>query len=391
MSPFSRRALVLIVGLSTVSFACAILFAVTVDPAPVRDSQASVHSASAIGHRAFADLLERVGIEVTTSHWSSGMLGSDGALLIVAEPREAGLSNMVDNHDPVLVVLPKRSGVPSAVHRGWIDSASLLPREEVERVLHAAGSQGSIVRPAALRLDQKDYAPAIDEPQLIQDDDVEPIVGGPDGMLLGRREGGIWILSDPDLIANHGLGRADNAPLAVAIVERVRGGRRVMFDETLHGHERIPSFWRELFAFPLVLIPIAVLLAAAVLLWAAGRRWGAPVPVPPAFEPGKATLIAHAAELMERGGHTSEAVARYLQTTLQVVARKTHAPPELSGPSLHQWLEQLAQARGVAVRVAHLEAAVAETARAGRRAAPLAAAAAARIDDWHIAMVREKA
>ena len=35
----------------------------------------------------------------------------------------------------------------------------------------------------------------------------------------GRR---IWVLSDPDIIANRGFGRGDNAALSVAVVDRLR-------------------------------------------------------------------------------------------------------------------------------------------------------------------------
>jgi hypothetical protein len=386
VSPFSRRATILIVGVSSLSLACALLFAVVGgDPTQEDDYRPGVHSPSALGHRAFAEMLRRLGVDVVVSHHASGAKAGEQALLIAAEPAADDLAAVLAGADTSLVVLPKRTGTPDAGRRTWIDSSSLLPIGDVDQVLfRAIGVGGRVVRLPALVLPRNPYGagPTLASPQAVVSDDLEPVIAGPDGILLGvrHRDGrAVWILSDPDLIANHGIGAGDNAPLAFAIVDDLRRGRPVVIDETLHGREQVPSLWSDLFRFPLVCVAAATLLAVAIGLWAGVLRFGAPVPVPPPVERGKRLLIAHTAELLDRGGHAADALARYLHTTLTDVARATHAPPDLDGARLREWLEQLARARGVRVSLAELDAAVAEAARAGRRAPALVAAAAARI------------
>ncbi len=71
-------------------------------------------------------------------------------------------------------------------------------------------------------------APNVRTPtQLVRGDDLQPIVSSERGMLIGElneRGRRIWVLSDPDVISNHGLARGGNAALAVASIKRLRDG-----------------------------------------------------------------------------------------------------------------------------------------------------------------------
>ena len=99
-------------------------------------------------------------------------------------------------------------------------------------------------------------APDLEAPiQLMHGDRLQPLIGDADGMLLGEltdRNRKIWVLSDPDVISNHGLARAGNAALAVAMIKRLRSGSgSVVFDETVHGFISEPaSPLLLLFRFP---------------------------------------------------------------------------------------------------------------------------------------------
>ncbi len=109
----------------------------------------------------------------------------------------------------------------------------------------------------------------------------------------------LYVLADPEALGNAGLHRGRNAYFLLAVLDHIRtddGG--IVFDETLHGHEVVPSLWRELLSFPLVLVSLHVLLLLAVVVWAAMNRFGAPRSVPPALEPGTHFLVENTARLL---------------------------------------------------------------------------------------------
>ena len=134
--------------------------------------------------------------------------------------------------------------------------------------------------------DARDVGPKPDLPspvQLIkQSAHLEPLVTLGGDVLFGRvlpsderSTSDVYVLSDPDLIATHGLVRGDNATLAVSIVERLRpGGGGVVFDETLHGGDVRPSLWREVFRPPLVFATGSAFFAGLVLVAAGLGRFG---------------------------------------------------------------------------------------------------------------------
>ena len=141
-----------------------------------------------------------------------------------------------------------------------------------ERILEAAAISGEVVRPP----DEKEprvwteriagLVPTLKEPQFIISQDVEPIVAAGDFILLGRVDEAhrdLWILTDPDLLANHGLHEGQNASIAVKAIQRIRGGGgSVVIDEEMHGYGTAHSVWRALLTFPLVLVTLHAALAS---------------------------------------------------------------------------------------------------------------------------------
>src|SRR5262249_44037532 len=151
------------------------------------------------------------------------------------------------------------------------------------------------------------------------------------GMLVGElteRNRKIWVLSDPDVISNHGLARDGNAALAVAPITRLRGanGHRVLH-QTLHGYSTlVPTPLLLLFLFQLLLATLQGLIAIALLLWATMARFGAPQSVPPPLSAGRAGLLQNMAKLIEFTGHQQVMIRRYVLETVRDVARQLHAP-----------------------------------------------------------------
>jgi len=150
------------------------------------------------------------------------------------------------------------------------------------------------------------------------------------------------VLTDPDLLSNHGLRRGDDASLAIALIERLRQRGPVRFDESFHGGAHDEGPWRALLRFPLALAVLQALLAGGLLLWGGVRRFGAPLPADPPLAAGKAALIESMAELLRFGGHSAHALDRYLRSSLQEVAAGLHASGELRGGALDAWLDRVA-------------------------------------------------
>jgi hypothetical protein len=409
---FSRRTVAWLVAIGAVSFACAVLFAIFGQEVSTTSSAApDTFSRSAIGHHAFVELLRREKVPVLVSQHDTGAKLTLQATLVVAEPvlpveqgeRAGELRRMIGAAERAIIVLPKWFGVEDAKNPAFLERAYLLPADEVEPVVHALGLQGGVVRlPAtAPGTPPRPYSSAEDlrwgglvpdlvRPQLLEAwrEGLEPVMWNERGVLISwmRTEDKteLWIVSDPDLLSNHGLLRGDNAALALALVDRVRDGHGVVvFDETMHGFRSEPSPWRVLFEFPLALATIQALLAVGLLLWAATGRFGKPVTgADSALAPGKEFLIDNTAALLRFGGHSGGALLRYLQTTAQDAARALHAPANLDEAATARWLDELAGARGLAIRLADLEDEAGEAAEARTDRNRRVVDAARRIHRW---------
>ncbi len=93
--------------------------------------------------------------------------------------------------------------------------------------------------------------------QLIESDDLVPIVANGKQMLVGEYRDGdhrTWIVADPDFLENHGLTKGQNADVAIALFNGLRGDDgTVIFDETIHGMVNVVvNPFRKLLEFPLV-------------------------------------------------------------------------------------------------------------------------------------------
>jgi hypothetical protein len=319
----------------------------------------STFSRSAIGYAGLADVLQRLDIPVVKSRYDSLGKLNPGSVLVIAEPlpgakTEETMRTLL-KADTILLVLPKWTGQPSKQKSGWLGEASAWPTSDVNWALHLVAPQADLleVDQAVWTTNVLNLAPRLEAPiRLIHGDRLQPLIGDADGMLLGRlsdRKRLIWVLSDPDVISNHGLARTGNAALAVAMITRLRSGSgSVVFDETIHGFITEPANpILLLFRFPFVMATIQAAIAIALLLWATLGRFGTPQPAPPPLSAGRQGLLENIAKLIEFTGHQEVMVRRYVLETVRDVARQLHAPRELSTAALIGWLQRVGAARGV--------------------------------------------
>ena len=366
---FTRRGAAVLAAVAAASLAAAGFLGAFGDALfdPPSFSQDSF-SRSAVGHHAAVELLRRMGWQVVVSRHRTDARAKEGAVVALLEPRvgpddaarRRTLGAVNDAARWLLVVLPKREAIPDPARPRLVAMADPLPPGDAQRVLDALELDAKVVRPEKKITAWRGGLPApeLEGPQLVTSTHLKPLLSADAGMLVGEVDvPGEWrtiVLADPDVIATHGLGRGANAVLLVRLLERLgAGGRTVVVDETLHGHEEQPSISRALVRFPLVLATLSAVLAAALLAWAAAVRFGRPRPPDPALAPGKLFLVEQTAGLLRHGGRAGDAAAAYLRAAKDAVIHALRPPGEASAGDA--WLARAEAARGAEGALAALE------------------------------------
>jgi hypothetical protein len=398
------------------SLVAAVALAMWSDPRDVVESyKPDTFSRSSLGHQALVALLREQGHPVQISRYESAARARRAGLTMSIEPRlgegddepARELGSLMDAARVGLIVLPKRGGTPSGYEEGYIQSVLEVDEADVAAVMQAAAVPGMVVRrdvpseEVLWRCEptlQALCAPALYDLQLLlPDPSLVPLIQTDEGVLFAeivpapapdqRR----FVLADPDLLANHGLHRAQNAALILAMVAYMEPAQGVvLIDEILHGYLQRPTLIRELGRFPLVFATLQFALLALLVLWAGVRRFGPPLPEAPPSVADKVFSIKNTAELVHVGHHTAHMTRRYLSMTAEAVAQRLGAPAELSQAARVDWLAGIARARGVREDIAliHQEA---ERLTNHRRARPREwLTLARRVWRWRRAMLGEE-
>ena len=138
-------------------------------------------------------------------------------------------------------------------------------------------------------------------------------------------QGRIILLSDPFIIANGGIARADNLILAVNTIAGASG--LIAFDE-YHQMRRITG--NQLVAYfagtPVLLLFGQAAMIALAILWTRGRRFARPLPGPRADRRSKLEYVASMAELQQRARAYDLAIENIYARTRRALARYGGAP-----------------------------------------------------------------
>jgi hypothetical protein len=142
--------------------------------------------------------------------------------------------------------------------------------------------------------------------------------------------GRIAILSDPYIVSNGGINRADNLFLASGVVTGGRRGR-VAFDEF---HQGYGSSQNEFFAYfrgtPILWIFAQGGLVLLAIVWTRGRRFARPLPAPSVDRRSKLEFVASMAELQQRSRAYDLAIENIYQRTRRALARYGGLPANAS-------------------------------------------------------------
>jgi hypothetical protein len=334
---FSSRLLAVWLTAAGLVFACSFYF-MTRDNSASSEPDAlgpSTYSRSAIGYAGAYRLLQQQSVPVQQGGGSVEELQASGDVLVIAEPSDEGaivqqVAGLM-KAPVVLMVLPKRKGKADERRSGYLNGDELLEPAQILPILALADAKAAIERPDKVNGWQMQEpfadAPMIRDVQLIHSSRIKPLIAAQEGTLLGEvTEDGrrLVVLADPDLFANHGLARGQNARLMLQIVQNVRAGSpHVIFDEDIHGFTVRPGHTLDLlFRWPLILLTLQVCMAAAFLIWSSAGRFGAPGRLPPPLGSGKASLIASSAKLLANCGQTEFLSERYRETMIRDVSTR---------------------------------------------------------------------
>lgn len=320
-------------------------------------------SSSAIGYAGLYEVLKQMDRPVARAMGRSLSLTGSSGTLILAEP-DLGRLDQGDQKlkaPRLLLVLPKWRGYASDDNPAWIGRADVLSVPTVQSTLALVDSGGEILRvqwPGLWSVNEIGLRPeGFGQVQLMRSARMRPIVALGRDLLVGEIKEGerrIWVVSDPDVLSNHGLLKGDNAAFAVALIDRLRAldndnlRAPIVFDEAVHGFlESQDSFLKMMFRLPFVALTILICLAAALLAWSGSGRFGAPRSYRPPLDFGKRRLIDNSARLLDYAGHHAELLRRYIKMVVRSAAEALHAPAGLDLAAQADWLDRIGRSRGL--------------------------------------------
>lgn len=374
---FSPRTLLAIIAIGTAAFVGMIYLEMFGIDDPDFEIGPSTYSSSALGHKALMETLRRLGVPVVVSRFRTAEKTDRGNLLVLAEPDGSNISEeLVEGFGDLphgLLVLPKWDGRRDSSKPRWVETMAMIPLDDVETVLKHAQTDGMVKRlKGTFTVEVPDFGGKIEltDPQIMIGAAVQPIISLQGGVLLGEAtvdSGQQWVLSDPDIISNHGIDQGDNAVVAVSIIEAMRpDGGPVIFDETIHGLELRPNLLRSAFQLPFSIVTLSAAVALALAIWAGLMRFGRPDPSQRALQPGKVTLIRTTADLLREGsrkGTVELVLTRYLKAQIADLVARLNGPRGLDENRQIAWLVDLAVARRLGARLQPLAAAIEATAK----------------------------
>ena len=203
--------------------------------------------------------------------------------------------------------------------------------------------------------------------QVFKGDGCKPIIGRKGTMVLGRcalpigdGERFVYVLSDPDLLNNHGLRLGDNAEIARDFISDIAGEKRVIVDysrdnwlveESTYDHP--DRTWADLARFfgpPFTLIWLGAALTMGLFLWRGGLRDGPLAGGSTVLGASKSVMIGARSRLMRLTGQDGALVKEYAAARISVLAHRLLGPNQSGQDEVA--LLRFAERRDPALKVA---------------------------------------
>ncbi|MBB4589606.1 hypothetical protein GGE50_005528 [Rhizobium leguminosarum] len=202
----------------------------------------------------------------------------------------------------------------------------------------------------------------------------EELAGTPSGALLlrGEDDPNIYLLSDPDLLNNHGLALADNASFAVSLVTLLRGAgqKRPAYLDTSglpldskkpadegRTYERSASDFKRFFAYPLSVIWGVLLVVAAICFWRGAYRFGPALNETSGnIELSKSAVIDATARLLRLSGNDGRMTGQFVLHLLADKAQLVFGPGAGNEAGIERLFQRLARRDQAAAKALHSSA-----------------------------------
>ena len=181
--------------------------------------------------------------------------------------------------------------------------------------------------------------------QMFRSEVCTPIIGRQDAMLLaecplatpeGDALDSVLVLSDPDLMNNHGLRLGDNARIALDILQSEAGDGNIVIDYSRDVWLRDPYVepdrertWDDLARFfgpPFLALWIGAAIVFALFLWRASVRYGAVRPESTELGAGKDIAVQARARLLRLSGQDGALARDYATARLAATAAQLFGP-----------------------------------------------------------------
>jgi hypothetical protein len=259
-----------------------------------------------------------------------------------------------------LLVLPKWDTAPDKEKPGWVRVAGLLPAQDPAQTLAPAvpllvsrehGDRHELkVVPFGAPSDLRFIAPAV--LQTISGKRIEPIITESGGrIVLAKVKGSqTYILADPDLINNHGMGDERQAKAALALLDYLNstGSKSVLFDVTANGLGRSRSPLKLAFDPPFLAVTLTIFAAMLLAAWQALVRFGPIRRRERAIAFGKAALVDNSAALIRKAGRETSFGGRYVEVICERATNLFRLPANLDAEELGERMEGLNPRRSFA-------------------------------------------
>jgi len=254
---------------------------------------------------------------------------------------------------PALVILPKwRTGMRLT---GLAHPVLGLEKDRLTATLRKLTGDGDITLVPA-RAPFTDFRYSADDgetmtarvyaAQMLSDENCTPVIGRQDAMLLaecplagtGDDEPArtILVLSDPDLLNNHGLRLGDNARIALDLLRSRAGADNIVIDYSRDVWLRDPYVeperertWDDLARFfgpPFLALWAGAALLLALFLWRAALRYGPTRPETAGPGAGKDIAVQARARLLRLSGQDGPLARDYAAARLAATASQLFGP-----------------------------------------------------------------
>lgn len=202
----------------------------------------------------------------------------------------------------------------------------------------------------------------------------EELAGTPSGALLlrGADDPNVYLLSDPDLLNNHGLALADNASFAVSLVTLLRGAgeKRPVYLDTAglpldskkpadegRTYERSASDFKRFFAYPLSVIWGVLFVVAAICFWRGAYRFGPALKETSGnIELSKTAAIDATARLLRLSGNDGRMTGQFVLHLLADKAQLVFGPGAGNEAGIERLFQRLARRDQAAAKALHSSA-----------------------------------